>query len=139
MVDHYRKDSNNGITSPNPDAPKDVLQHITKHRGMKTPYTSVSEDSNSIMHFDGVLYKTTSSIITVDGHDFKTHKQVLAHLQNIQLTAVRKEKILVNRAIANCSRAKEALVDWNFNLKSVDRKDHISVCYSLIQKYFSKV
>jgi len=56
MTIHYRRDrlkSKGGITPPNPDAPRDLISHITKHRGEKTPYTSVSEDKNAIDHFDG--------------------------------------------------------------------------------------
>ena len=45
MATHYRKDGPGGLTAPNPDAVKDVVAHITKHRGMKTVYTSVSEES----------------------------------------------------------------------------------------------
>jgi hypothetical protein len=53
MATHYRKDHPRGITAPNPDAEKDIVSHITKHRGMKTPFTSVSEDEQAIRHFSG--------------------------------------------------------------------------------------
>ena len=38
MTTHYRKDNPNGITAPNPDGNRDIVGHITKYRGIKTPY-----------------------------------------------------------------------------------------------------
>jgi hypothetical protein len=138
MTIHYRKDHKNGITAPNPEGQRDVIAHITKHRGMKTPYTSVSEDKNAIKHFSGVLYKTDIMKIKADAHCFITHAMLLNELQkNIQTTR-RAEKILAERAYLLAQRAKEALIDWQFNLTAIRRTERIKFCYTHIQKYFTR-
>ncbi len=138
-MDHYRKDNPNGITAPNPDGNRSIVEHITKHRGMKTPYTSVSEDPNVIKHFSGDLYKTDPNNIVADGHNFKTHSDVINELRSIIQTSVRSERILANRAFQYAKRAKEGLIDWQFLLNNINRKDRISWCYKHIQKYFQRV
>lgn len=139
MPTHYRKDSPKGITPPNPDGPKDLISHITKHRGQKTAYTSVSEDKNAISHFSGQLYKTESVEITQDGHCFITHLELTERIRKIILSSRRAEKVLADRAYQNTVRAKEALIDWQFNLERVDRKERVNWCSGHIQKYFHRV
>lgn len=136
---HYRKDNPKGITPPDPDGDKDIVAHITKHRGMKTPYTSVSEDQNSINHFSGILYKTEPNQIIGDKHKFKAHSELMDELRSIMATSSRKEKIYAQRAFMLASRAKEALVEWEFILNKVKKKDRINWCYYHIQKYFRRV
>ena len=138
-MEHYRKDNPNGVTAPNPDGDRDIVAHITKHRGMKTPYTSVSEDQNAIRHFSGELYKTDSDDIVAGGHVFKNHSEVVDELTSIIQTSARAERILAGRAFQYVKRAKEALIDWRFLLDNVKKKDRISWCYSHIQKYFQRV
>lgn len=138
-MEHYRKDNPNGITPPNPDGNKNLVEHITKHRGMKTPYTSVSEDPNAIKHFSGELYKTDPDNVIADGHNFKSHSDVIDELRSIIQTSAMSERILANRAFQYAKRAKEALIDWQFSLDNIKKKDRISWCYNHIQKYFQRV
>ena len=139
MTTHYRKDNPNGITAPNPDGNRDIVGHITKHRGIKTPYTSVSEDKNAIRHFSGETYKTDSADIEADNHLFITHSTLLQEIGKTVQTAKRGEKILASRAHMLAQRAKEALIDWQFNLDSIERKNRITFCNTQIQKYFHRV
>ncbi len=136
---HYRKDSPRGITPPNPEAEKDLVQHITKHRGMKTPYTSVSENANYIKHFDGSFYKTEPDEIIHDGHNFKPHHEVIQELTAFMQVSLRKDRILAQRALQLALRAREALIDWQFDLSAVERKDYITWCDSHIQRYFYRM
>lgn len=138
MTIHYRKDHKNGITPPNPEGPHDVIAHITKHRGMKTPYTSVSEDKTAIKRFTGVTYKTDSIKSTHDSHLFIAHADLLKELQRTIQTTSRTEKILAERAYLLAQRAKEALIDWQFNLNSIKRTERIKFCYAQIQHYFTR-
>jgi hypothetical protein len=138
-LEHYRKDNPNGITAPNPDGNRNIVEHITKHRGMKTPYTSVSEDPNAIRHFSGELYKTDPDNVIADGHNFKSHSDVTDELRSIIQTSARSERILANRAFQYAKRAKEALIDWQFSLDNIRKKHRISWCYNQIQKYFQRV
>jgi hypothetical protein len=138
-LEHFRKDTPNGITAPNPDGDRNIVEHITKCRGMKTSYTSVSEDRNAIKHFDGELYKTDSKDVIADGHNFKGHSDVIDELRSIIQTSVKSERILADRAFQYAKRAKEALIDWQFLLGNIKRKDRILWCYNHIQKYFQRV
>jgi hypothetical protein len=138
MSIHYRKDNPNGITAPNPELERNVIFHITKCRGMKTPYTSVSEDINAINHFDGVTYRTNSDDIRTDNHIFITHANLLQELQNVIRTAKRAEKVKAERAYMLAQRAREGLIDWQFCLDSIERKNRIAFCFTQIQKYFHK-
>ncbi len=139
MTIHYRKDSPNGITPPNPDSIRDIVSHITKHRGMKTAYTSVSEDQNAIKHISGQLYKTDSSEIILDNHKFITHPELTEALKGVIQSSQKADKVIASRAFQFAVRAKEALIDWQFDLSKTDRKERISWCYEHIQKYFSRI
>lgn len=136
---YYRKDSPKGITPPNPDGTRDMVAHITKHRGMKTPYTSVSEDRNAVRHFSGELYKTDSSDIIRDNHIVITHYDLTEKLKGIIQASRKEEKVIASRAFMLACRAKESLIDWQFRLDSIDRKERINWCFLHIQKYFQRV
>ena len=136
---HYRNDHPKGITAPNPDADRGKVAHITRHRGMKSPYTSVSEDKNCIQHFDGVTYQSDSRNIVVDNHGFISHSDLLGELQELVRASKRADKLVASRAFMLAQRAREALIDWRFDLSSVDRKSRITFCHNNIQKYFQRV
>jgi hypothetical protein len=84
---HYRNDNPKGITAPNLDAERSKVAHITKHRGMKTPYTSVSEDKDCIQHFGGVTYQTDPQDIISHNHVFVSHPDLLGELQELVRTS----------------------------------------------------
>jgi hypothetical protein len=136
---HYRNDNPKGITAPNPAGEKNKVAHITKHRGMKTPYTSVSEDQKCIQHFEGVTYQTDDQAIISDKHNFISHPDLLGELQALARTSKRADKIVASRAYMLAQRAREALIDWQFDVGSIDRKKRIAFCYHNIQRYFQRV
>ncbi len=136
---HYRKDHPKGITPPNPDAERDIVQHITKHRGLKTPYTSVSEDAQCIRHFEGSLYATEPEVILRDGHHFHAHSDIVKELTSLVQSSTRNERILAARALHLAARAKEALIDWQFDLTRINKKARITWCAQHIQSYFQKI
>ena len=105
---HYRNDNPKGITAPNPDGDRSIIAHITKHRGMKTPYTSVSEDRNAIQHFDGETYQVESDSVIMDNHVFTKHADLLSELQQSVRATKRAEKVAASRAFMLAQRAKEA-------------------------------
>lgn len=133
---HYRKDSPNGITPPNPDNVVSLVEHITKHRGQKTHFTSVSEKADAVKHFSGTLYSTEPESITADTHSFQTHSEVRDELRGLIQTSKRGDKVLAQRALQYAEKAHEAVISWQFDLSRVDRKDRINWCGSRIQAYF---
>ena len=139
MTIHFRKDSPSGVTPPNPDGPRDIVAHITKHRGMKTAYTSVSENKDCIKHFTGDLYAAESDDITKDGHEFITHSRLVHVLKQTIQTKQKAEKVTASRALQYALRAKEAVVDWQFRLEALDRNERISWCCKHSQKYFKRI
>ncbi len=60
-------------------------------------------------------------------------------LRSIILTSSKKERIYAQRAFMLANRAKEALIEWEFILDTVKKKDRIKWCYNHIQKYFQRV
>jgi len=85
------------------------------------------------------LYKTDPDNVIADAHDFKRHSDVIDELRSIIQLSVRSERILANRAFQYAKRAKEALIDWQFSLDTIKKKDRISWYYDHIQKYFQRV
>lgn len=136
---HYRKDSPNGITPPNPDSDVDLIAHITKHRGMKTPFTSVSERAQCLKNFSGDLYSTEPDVIVGGGHRFQSHPEVIDEIRAAIHELRRGERVLAQRAFQYAERAREAVVIWQFHLDGVERKDRISWCATHIQQYFQRV
>jgi hypothetical protein len=134
MSVHYRRDNPNGITAPNPDAPKDKIAHITKYRGGRTPYTSVSEDKMAIEHFDGILYKAESDNIIRDNHIFHDHSSLMTYLKGIIQSSRKGDRVIAERALLLAKHAKEALIDWKFALESIDRNERMTYCYRKIQQ-----
>ena len=123
---HYRKDSPHGITPPNLDVDPDIIQHITKHRGLKTPYTSVSESPDAIQHFKGILYTTQPDRIVDDGHIFIGHANLIHHLRSLNQASDRGTRVLAVRALQLSTRAREALVQWEFSLERFENYTEIA-------------
>ena len=138
MALHYRNDNPNGITGPNPDGERDKIAHITKHRGMKTPYTSVSEERNAIQHFEGETYQVEPNDLITDNHVFIWHTDLVNELQESVRVTKRADRLTAQRALILAQRAREALIDWQFNLSAIERKNRITYCYSNIQQYFKR-
>ncbi len=106
---------------------------------MKTQYTSVSEDEQAIKHFSGELYRTESDHIVGDNHNFIAHSELSDRLKSVIASSSRGERVTASRALQLALRAKEAVIDWRFNLETVPRKDRITWCFNNVQKYFHKV
>jgi hypothetical protein len=136
---HFRKDSPNGITPPNLDSDVDLVDHITKRRGMKTPFTSVSEKIESIKHINGTLYSTDPNVVVNDGHGFRQHSEIVTELRDLVQVTQRAERVVAQRALMLTERNREALISWKFDLERIERKNRISWCAGHIQKYFTKV
>jgi hypothetical protein len=136
---HYRQDGPAGITPPNPDNDVGTIGHITKRRGMKTAYTSVSEKIDAIRHFSGVLYSTEPDVIIADGHPFQGHIELLDELRLAIHQATRADRLLAQRAFQYAERAKEALVKWRFDLSRVEPKERIGWCWARVQPYFTRI
>lgn len=136
---HFRKDSPAGITPPNLDSDVDMIGHMTKHRGMRTPFTSVSERAESVRHFSGELYSVQPDSVIADGHGFHPHGGVIEQLRAAVHASQRAERTLAQRAFQYAERSREALIEWHFAIDRVERKDRITWCGNQIQKYFTRV
>ncbi|MFD0894393.1 hypothetical protein KBB96_07015 [Luteolibacter ambystomatis] len=135
---HYRKDSPNGITPPNPDNVVTLVEHITKCRGLKTHLTSVSAREESIRHFGGELYSTSPEEVIANSHRFVAHTAVREELRLLIQASKRAERVLAQRALQYAEKAHEAVISWEFDFSHVDRKDRINWCGSQIQPFFRR-
>lgn len=104
MTDYYRKDHPKGITPINPDFEKDVVEHITKARGTKTRYTSVSNSLLSIRWVNGVGYKVVTEKVLTDSHEILNYDYLLELLTKEFQDSARKKRILVNSAITRLKK-----------------------------------
>ncbi|QEP43364.1 hypothetical protein D5085_09660 [Ectothiorhodospiraceae bacterium BW-2] len=86
-----------------------------------------------------MTYQTDDQVIISDDHCFISHPDLLSELQELVRTSKRADKIIASRAYMLAQRAKEALIDWQFDVGSIDRKKHITFCYNSIQRYFKRV
>ena len=68
-----------------------------------------------------------------------SHDDLIAELNRVILEGDKAERLRAIQAKRYASRAKEALFDWQFNLRSVERKNVINWAKGQIQKYFGKV
>ena len=107
-------------------------------RGKRTQFTSVSESDDAIKHFSGELYRCSQTQITGDGHTFVEHSSLVDSLREEILRSRRGDKIKAERALQYATRAREALIDWQFDFRRVLRKDRITRCGTQIQPYFTR-
>jgi hypothetical protein len=137
--DYFRRDQDSGISPP--DLTKDCTyaEHIVHARGKRTQFTSVSHDRTKITQFGETLYSLHTEAVLGSGHLLVTYDQLIAELQNVIQTGDKAERQRAIQAKRYAVRAKEALVDWRFDIQSVARKDRINWAKAQVQRFFQKV
>jgi hypothetical protein len=134
--DYYRSDEKTGITAPDLSKICTVAEHIVRARGKRTKYTSISLDPDKIDDFGPSLYKVLCSEIVAEGHAIIEHNRLM---QSLRSDAANGEKIDRRRALQAqryAMRRREGLIDWNFDIGAVQRKDLITWAFSRVQRFF---
>jgi len=137
-IDYFRKDQSDGISPPNLVMDCTYSEHIVHARGKRTQFTSVSLDPNKIKEFGPTLYKLKEEETLSDGHKIIEHQILLDALHTAAQNETKAERIRALQAIRYARRRKEALIDWQFDISSIERKKIITWAKKQVNKYFSR-
>lgn len=74
-----------------------------------------------------------------DGHELIEHEALLSRLRDSAAAQEKAERLRSVRAMRLARKNREGLVQWNFDIVGVERKDLIGWAGERVQKYFSKV
>jgi hypothetical protein len=137
--DYFRRDQADGISPP--DLAKDCsyAEHIVHARGKRTRYTSVSLSPDLIRDFGTTLYKLKRAQVVNDGHVLIEYNALVIALQQVAVKGDKADRERAIAALRYAKRRKEGLVEWQFNIASVPRKDIITWAMHHVQSYFVKV
>ena len=107
-------------------------------RGKRTRYTSVSTSQNAIRDFGEQLWKLTQPKVTDAGHIVISHEELLRALRTILEADDDRQRELAARAIPRVNRRKEALVDWQFAVDRIERKDRMVWAENQVREFFTR-
>ena len=136
---YFRRDQKNGISPPDLTKMCSYAEHIVHARGKRTKFTSLSLDLTKVRDFGECSYKLKRVETEADRHLVVEHEQLLAELQRIVSERAKDERLKAVHALRYAKMRKEGLVDWQFDISRLERKEVIDWAYSQIQKYFSRL
>jgi hypothetical protein len=137
--DYFRRDQKVGVSAPDLSKNVTFAEHIVHARGKRTQFTSVSLDLSRIKDFGDADYRLRIGETKSDGHGLVEHESLLEELKrtaNVQEKAERQRAI---QALRYARSRKEGLVNWNFDIGGVDRKNLINWAYGRVQVYFVRL
>jgi hypothetical protein len=137
-MDYYRGDQRAGITAPDLMQQCSFSEHIVRARGKRTCYSSVSLDRHAIERFGECDYLVLQDVLRRDNHDLVEHAALVGHLEQVARERDKAERRLSIQALRYARLRREGLIDWNFKLDGVERKNVISWAYDKVQEYFQK-
>ena len=139
LLEYYRRDQEHGLTAP--DLSKDCVyaDHVVRARGKRTKFTSISLDKTKIDDFGPALYQALRPGLDKGGHVVIEHHDLIAALRSFAASSDKADRLRALQAIRYAGRRREGLIEWKFNIDSIERKDLISFAFNAIQKYFKKL
>jgi hypothetical protein len=138
IPDYFRRDQADGVTPPDLSKDSSPVDHIVRARGKRTNFTSVSLDPTKISIFGPTLYRLATAKVLEDGHVVIGHDNLMDELRKVAQQATRGEKTKAIQAQRYARMRQECLVNWNFDISRVDRKNLLTWAWQAIQQYFSK-
>jgi len=135
---YFRRDQADGVTPPDLSKDSSPVDHIVRARGKRTNFTSVSLDPTKISIFGPTLYRLATAKVLEDGHVVIGHDNLMDELRKVAQQATRGEKTKAIQAQRYARMRQECLVNWNFDISRVDRKNLLTWAWQAIQQYFSK-
>ncbi len=79
------------------------------------------------------------NLVNDDGHVLVKHEELIKRLRETALSSTKSDRARAIQAQRYARRRLECLVDWNFSIEGLERKDIITWSFDNIQKYFRKV
>jgi len=137
--DYYRRDQKGGVTAPDLSKACTLAEHIVRARGKRTKYTSVSLDIDKIDDFGPSLYQALCPDIVLAGHGIIEHGALIEALRGAAASGEKLDRRRALQAQRYAIRRREGLIDWNFDVSNVQRKDLITWAFAQVQKFFRAV
>jgi hypothetical protein len=136
--EYYRGDQRAGVTAPDLAHQCEFWEHIVRARGKRTAYTSVSLDRHAIERFGECDYLLLRDFLDRDKHGLVEHAELLRLLDQAARERDKGDRVIAIQALRFARRRKEGLVNWNFKVDGVERKNLITWAYARVQEYFRK-
>lgn len=124
-AEYFRRDQKNGVTAPDLTKTCTYAEHIVRARGKRTRFTSVSLDRHKIDDFGLQLYSLLRNSVDNDGHVFVEYTELMNRLREIALSSNKDERAKAIQARRYAKRRLECLIDWNFQIDNISRKNII--------------
>jgi len=135
---YYRRDQKKGISPPDLSKEYSYAEHIVHARGKRSQYTSVSLDPTKIWDLGDATYRLKTGKLKNDGHSLIEHDALIEELRHMVKNKDKADRIRALQAVRYATRRREGLVDWNFDISDIDRKDLITWAMSKVRDYFSR-
>ena len=136
--DYFRRDQRDGITPPDLSKECSYSDHIVHARGKRTSFTNVTLDLDRCRDFGECSYKLMRETAEADTHKIVEHEHLLAVLHRTVSEGEKGERLKALHALRYARMRREGLVDWNFDISRIERKEIISWANRQIQKYFAR-
>jgi hypothetical protein len=137
--DYYRRDQQSGISPPDLSKAATYAEHITRARGKRTQFTSVTLDLIRNRDFGESSYRLRRPEVDDAGHLVVQHRELLDCLRQMVRQGKRDDRSRAVVALSYARRRGEGLVDWRFHIVGVDRKDLIEWVRPRVQTFFERV
>jgi hypothetical protein len=139
LADYFRRDQSDGITAPDLSKLCTLAEHIVRARGKRTKYTSVSLELNKIDDFGPSLYRALRDVLAEEQHPIIEHAALMTKLREMAQTGEKADRIRALQAQRYAKRRSEGLIDWQFDITRVPRKDVITWAFCQVQRFFQEV
>jgi hypothetical protein len=136
---YFRRDQRAGVSPPDLSKTSTFAEHIVHARGKRTQFTSVSLDLAKIRDLGDADYRLKRKEAEADGHKVIEHEALLAELQRVVRDEEKAERQRAIQALRYARSRKEGLVQWNFDVRGIERKDLINWAFGKVQLYFAAV
>jgi hypothetical protein len=133
---YFRRDQKDGVSPPDLSKDCSYADHIVHARGKRTKFTSVTLDIARCRDFGECTYKLIRELADADEHKVVEHEHLLAGLQQTASHGEKDERLKAIHALRYARMRKEGLVDWQFDISRVERKELITWAQRQITKYF---
>ena len=99
----------------------------------------MSLDLTRIRDLGAQSYRLRREEATADGHRIVEHEALVLNLRQLISEGEKGERQKAIQAFRYASNRREGLVDWQFDISGVERKDLINWATARVQRYFSRV
>jgi len=133
---YFRRDQNDGVSPPDLNKDCSYADHIVHARGKRTRFTSLTLDPARCRDFGKCTYRLLREPAEADKHKIVEHEHLLTELHQTAVRGEKDERLKAIHAFRYARMRKEGLVDWQFDISRIERKEVISWAHRQIQKYF---